>query len=46
VDINNKATNAARIMLSEHTIALPVANGDNIVGLINRRDIIRAVQQA
>jgi CBS domain-containing protein len=46
IDINNKATNAARIMLSEHTIALPVSNGGNIVGLINRRDIIRAVQQA
>ncbi|MBP1909518.1 CBS domain-containing protein [Methanolobus bombayensis] len=46
IDINNKATNAARIMLSEYTIALPVANGDNIIGLISRRDIIRAVQQA
>jgi len=46
IDVNNKAVNAAKIMLSEHTIALPVANGDNIIGLISRSDIIRAVQQA
>lgn len=44
IDANNKAVNAARIMLSEYTIALPVTSENRIIGLISRRDILKAVQ--
>ena len=44
VDMKNKATYAAKIMVAENTIALPVVNGEQVVGMISRRDILRAVE--
>lgn len=44
VDMKNKATYAAKVMVSENTITLPVLNGERVVGMISRRDILRAVE--
>lgn len=44
VDMKNKATYAAKVMVSENTVALPVVNGEQVVGMISRRDILRAVE--
>ena len=35
---------AARKMLDEHVIGLPVVNGEEIIGMISRRDILKAVE--
>ncbi len=44
IGIDDLAVEAAKTMISENTIALPVVNGERIVGIISRRDIIRAVR--
>ncbi|WP_094227656.1 CBS domain-containing protein [Methanolobus psychrotolerans] len=44
IDIHNRAAYAAKMMISEHTIALPVVNGEKIIGLISRTDILKVVQ--
>ncbi|WP_406660288.1 CBS domain-containing protein [Methanolobus sp. ZRKC3] len=44
IDTVDLVVEAAKTMLAEHTIGLPVINGDEIVGMISRRDIIKAVE--
>lgn len=44
VAVNDMATDAARLMLEEHVISLPVVNRDEIVSMIGRKDILRAAQ--
>lgn len=44
VAVDDKVTDAAKIMLEEHVISLPVVNRDEIVSMISRNDILRAAQ--
>ncbi|QLC48998.1 CBS domain-containing protein [Methanolobus zinderi] len=44
VNIDDTVVQAAKTMIEEHVIGLPVVNNDNLVGMISRRDILKAVQ--
>lgn len=44
VAVDDMVTDAARLMLEEHVISLPVINRDEIVSMIGRKDILRAAQ--
>ncbi len=44
VSADDLVTHAAKLMLEEHVISLPVVENDEIVGMISRKDIFRAVQ--
>jgi CBS domain-containing protein len=43
IDINENVSAAAKKMISEDVTALPVSNGEDIVGILSRTDIIKAV---
>lgn len=44
VAVDDMATDAAKLMLEEHVISLPVINREEIVSMIGRKDILRAAQ--
>ncbi|WP_342765648.1 CBS domain-containing protein [Methanolobus chelungpuianus] len=44
VAVDDMVTDAARLMLEEHVISLPVVNREEIVSMIGRKDILRAAQ--
>ena len=44
VSIDDSVVQAAKIMIDEHVIGLPVVNADEIVGMVSRRDILKAAQ--
>jgi CBS domain-containing protein len=43
LDINESAKEAAKKMIEEDVTALPITNGEEIVGIISRTDIMKAV---
>ncbi|MBN2110134.1 MAG: CBS domain-containing protein [Methanosarcinaceae archaeon] len=42
VDIDDLVVHAAKVMIKEHVISLPVVNADGIVGVVSRKDILKA----
>jgi CBS domain-containing protein len=44
VAVDDLLVDAAKVMLDEHVISLPVVNRDEIVSMIGRKDILRAAQ--
>ncbi|WP_406656052.1 CBS domain-containing protein [Methanolobus sp. ZRKC2] len=44
VNIDDPVVQAAKVMIEEHVIGLPVINADEIVGMVSRRDILKAAQ--
>ncbi|AKB23481.1 Inosine-5'-monophosphate dehydrogenase [Methanosarcina sp. MTP4] len=43
LDVNESAKEAAKKMIEEDVTALPITNGEEIVGIISRTDIMKAV---
>jgi CBS domain-containing protein len=43
IDVNENVSAAAKKMIEERVTALPVSDGENIVGIISRTDIMRAI---
>jgi CBS domain-containing protein len=43
IDVNENVSAAAKKMIEERVTALPVCDGENIVGIISRTDIMRAI---
>ncbi|MDW7731830.1 MAG: CBS domain-containing protein [Methanolobus sp.] len=44
VNMDELVVQAAKVMIDEHVISLPVVNADEIVGMISRRDVLKAAQ--
>jgi CBS domain-containing protein len=43
IDVNENVSAAAKKMIEERVTALPVSNGEDIVGILSRTDIMRAI---
>jgi len=43
IDVNENVSAAAKKMIAERVTALPVSNGDEIVGILSRTDIMKAI---
>jgi CBS domain-containing protein len=43
IDVNETVSNAAKKMIEEGLTALPVSDGEDIVGILSRTDIMKAV---
>jgi CBS domain-containing protein len=43
IDVNNKISEAAKKLIEEEVTALPVSDGENIIGILSRTDIMKAV---
>ena len=43
IDVNKKISDAAKQLIEEEVTALPVSNGEEIVGIISRTDIMKSV---
>ncbi len=43
IDINEKISNAAKQLIEEGINALPVSDGEEIVGILSRTDIMKAM---
>ncbi|TGC07233.1 CBS domain-containing protein [Methanolobus halotolerans] len=44
IDIDETVVQAAKVMIEEHVIGLPVIHEDEIVGMVSRRDVLKATQ--
>lgn len=43
IDVNENVSTAAKKMIAERVTALPVSDGDEIVGILSRTDIMKAI---
>jgi CBS domain-containing protein len=43
IDVNEKISNAAKKLIEEGINALPVSDGEDIIGMLSRTDIMKAV---
>jgi CBS domain-containing protein len=43
IDVNENVSEAAKKMIEEGVTALPVSDGENIVGILSRTDIMKAI---
>jgi CBS domain-containing protein len=43
IDVNNKISEAAKKLIEEEITALPVSDGESIIGILSRTDIMKAV---
>jgi len=43
IDVNENVSTAAKKMIAERVTALPVSDGDEIVGILSRTDIMKVI---
>jgi CBS domain-containing protein len=44
IGVDSLVVDAAKMMISEHVIGLPVINGNEIVGMISRKHVLKTVE--